>query len=170
MTPEFSRPYRLDALPKTAAIEADAAERSALAQRFGLVAIDSLAADLAIERSNDAVTVAGTLRAAVTQTCVATGAPLAARLDEPFRITFAPQPEAAPDAELELGETEMDLVFHDGQSIDLGEAVAETLALALDPYPRAPEAEARLRDAGVKAEGEAGPFGALAGLRDLLKK
>ena len=61
-------------------------------------------------------------------------------------------------------------VFYDGAAIDVGEAVAETLSLSLDPYPRAPGAEEALEAAGVKSEEEAGPFAALAGLRDKLKK
>jgi hypothetical protein len=58
----------------------------------------------------------------------------------------------------------------EGGSIDLGEAVAETMALALDPYPRAPGAEAALRAAGVLTEDEARPAGKLAGLKDLLDR
>ncbi len=60
------------------------------------------------------------------------------------------------------------MVFYDRAEIDVGEAVAETLALNLDPWPRAPDAEAALRAAGVKREGEEerGPFAALAGLKD----
>ena len=65
---------------------------------------------------------------------------------------------------------ELDVVFYDGAAIDLGEAVAETLVLSLDPYPRAPGAGETLKAAGVKSEEEAGPFGALVGLRDKLKK
>ena len=54
---------------------------------------------------------------------------------------------------------------------DLG-AVAETLALSLDPFPRAPDADAVLRAAGVLSEDEAvtGPFAALKGLKDKLSK
>jgi hypothetical protein len=59
----------------------------------------------------------------------------------------------------------LDIVFHDGAAIDIGEAIAQTLALALDPYPRAPDAEAALKEAGVKSEAEAGPFAALAALK-----
>ena len=49
-------------------------------------------------------------------------------------------------------------------AIDLGEVAAETMALALAPFPRGPGADAALKQAGVLSEGEAGPFGALAGL------
>jgi hypothetical protein len=59
----------------------------------------------------------------------------------------------------------MDVQFHDGTAIDVGEAVAQSLALALDPYPRAPDAEAALKEAGVTSEAETGPFAALAALK-----
>jgi len=61
-------------------------------------------------------------------------------------------------------------MFHDGQLIDLGEAVAQSLGLALDPYPRSPNADALLKAAGVKREDEAGPFGVLASLKEKLEK
>ena len=60
------------------------------------------------------------------------------------------------------------MVPYDGGAIDLGETAAETMALALDPFPRGPGAEAALKAAGVISEEEAGPFGALAGLKDKL--
>ncbi len=69
-----------------------------------------------------------------------------------------------------LGESELDVIFYEGGTIDIGEAVAETLFLALDPYPRAPQAEEALRAAGVISEEEVRPGGALAGLKDLLGK
>jgi len=59
-------------------------------------------------------------------------------------------------------------VFHDGAAIDLGGAIADTLALALDPYPRSAAAETALREAGVLSEEEAGPFAALAQLKKAL--
>ena len=72
---------------------------------------------------------------------------------------------AQPDEEIELGEDEMDVVFHDGAMIDLGAALTDTLALALDPYPRSPNAEAALKAAGVLSEEQAGPFAALTKLK-----
>ncbi len=170
MTPEFSRTFRVDELgnePRRVSIEADAAERAALAVRFGLVAVDRLEADAELVLSGETMTAIGRLRAAVVQSCVATDVPVAATVDEPFRIIFRPPPAGA-DEEIELGEEDMDVVFYEGAAVDLGEAAAETLALSLDPYPRAPDADDALRAAGVKGEGEAGPFGALAGLKDKL--
>jgi hypothetical protein len=96
--------------------------------------------------------------------------PVEAEVEEDFRIEFRPQiAEGSPEEEIELSEAECDVVFYSGAFVDLGEAVAETLSLSLDPYPRSPEAESVLREAGVKDEAEAGPFGALAALRDKLK-
>jgi uncharacterized metal-binding protein YceD (DUF177 family) len=171
--PEFSRTVPVEALddtPRRLEVQAEEVERINLARRFGLIAIDRLAAELALTRSGTEVAARGTLSAAVTQACVATGAPVEAALEASFEILFRPQPRIARgDEEVELSESELDVVFYDGAAVDVGEAVAETLSLNLEPYPRAPEAGEALKAAGVKSEEEAGPFGALASLRDKLK-
>lgn len=170
--PEFSRPVRIDTIgsaPRQMSIGADENERAALAKRFGIIEIGRLSADAALIRSGDHVTASGTLIAEVAQSCVATNVPVPETVEEEFLIEFRPQPtRTSEEDEIELSEREMDVVFYDGGSVDLGEAVAETLSLSLEPYPRASDAEALLREAGVKSEGEAGPFGTLAGLRDKL--
>ena len=86
-------------------------------------------------------------------------------VDEPFDILFLPEPSVAPDSEIELSDQDCDVVFHDGAAIDLGAALADTLALSLDPYPRSPDADEALREAGVLSEEQAGPFAALAALK-----
>jgi uncharacterized metal-binding protein YceD (DUF177 family) len=172
--PEFSRPVRVDTLgsePRGQRIEADEGERAALAKRFDLPGIARLAAEALLARDGLDVTVEGRIEAEVTQSCVATGIPVGARIEAPFRLVFRPPPEEGrPDEEMELTRSELDVVFYEGDAVDLGEAAAETLALALDPYPRTPNAEEALKAAGVKTEAEAGPFGALVGLKDKLKK
>jgi len=173
-TPEFSRTVRADTLgaePRTMEIEADETERAALARRFDLVAVGRLSARADLVGRGAEVVANGRIDAAVTQSCVASGEPVDVEIDEPFALMFRPAPEPGrPDEEVELSEGELDVVFYEGAAIDLGEAVAETLALALDPYPRAPGAAEALKAAGVKSEEEAGPFGALAALRDKMKK
>jgi hypothetical protein len=78
-----------------------------------------------------------------------------------------PEPQASrSDEEIELGHEDCDVVFYDGASIDLGGAIADTLALSLDPYPRSAGADAALKEAGVMREAEASPFAALAKLRN----
>ncbi len=178
MTPEFSRAWRVDILgaePRAVRIEAEEAERAALAGRFGLVAIHRLEAEAMLSREGENMLAVGNLRATVIQSCVATGEPFEEQVEAPFRIEFRPAPAGVgPDEEVELGEGDLDTVFYNGAAIDLGEAVAETLSLSLDPYPRAPGAEEALREAGVKDEEEAAressPFAALQGLKDKLGK
>jgi uncharacterized metal-binding protein YceD (DUF177 family) len=171
---EFSRPVRIDTIgeaPRALSVAAEEVERINLSRRFGLVGIDRLAADLTLSRRGKDVAMDGTMSAKIIQACVATGAPLDAEIEMPFALVFRPQPETAgQEDEIELGANELDVIFYDSAAIDVGEAVAETLLLNLDPYPRAPGAEEALRQAGVKSEEEAGPFGALAGLRDKLKE
>jgi uncharacterized metal-binding protein YceD (DUF177 family) len=171
VTPEFSRPERLDQIggdPRIVRIEADAAERAALARRFGWPRVDRLAAEFQVRREADGVRATGRVEGAVTQACSISNAPLVATIDEAVDLRFAAEPVAG--EEVELSADVLDILPIEGGAIDLGEAAAETLALALDPFPRAPDAEEVLRDAGVRSEGEDGPFGALAGLRDKLKR
>ena len=173
---EFSRPFRIDALgnaPRQVSIGADEAERAALAERFGLEAIHSLAAEAALTRSGDAVRASGRVTAAVVQSCVATGEPVEEQVAEDFDIEFRPHPAVeSPDEEIELSGSELDVVFYDAAAVDLGDAVAETVSLALNPFPRSPAAEDALRAAGVKSEeeakAEASPFAGLAALKDKL--
>lgn len=155
---EFSRLFRLDALssePRSVEIEAGPAEREALAARFGLVAVDALAAEAHLSRRGETVEAAGLLKASVIQSCIATAEPVEASVEEAFRVEFRPPPDTRTEEEVELDAEELDVVFYDGGAIDLGEAVAQTLALALDPYPRSPAADSALREAGVKSEKEA---------------
>lgn len=169
MTPELARPIRFDTLgeaPRDIAITADEAERAALARRFGLIALDRLTAEVRLHREGRAVFAEGRLAAAVIQPCVATGEPVPAEIDEPFRLRFLPEDLIGGGEEIELSEEDCDTIPFDRGLVDIGEAVAETLALALDPFPRAPGADAALKAAGVLQEGEAGPFAALKALKD----
>ena len=152
-------------------IIADDAERSDVAARLGLLSLDRFEAHAALSRDGDRLRATGRLKAAVLQACVATGEPVPAHIDEPFELLFVPEPAAGKaDDEIELGEGDLDTVFHDGSAVDLGGAVADTLALALDPYPRSAGADAALKEAGVMTEEEAGPFAALAALKEKLGK
>lgn len=172
MTPEFSRPERVDTIgeePRTVHIEADEAERRRLAGRFALIAIERLTAEFTLRRDAMGILAEGRVAAAVTQACSVTGDPIDATIDEPVSLRFVEPSEHA--EETELADDSLDTIEIEGGAIDLGEASAETMALALDPYPRSPAAEAALREAGVKSEDEVenAAFGGLAGLRDRLK-
>jgi len=143
---------------------ADAAECAAIRERLGLTSLDRLDAHAMLTRDGDRIAASGRLKAALEQRCVATGEPLAVHADEAFEFHFVPAPGRG-DEEVELDTGDLDLLFHDGQAIDLGAAIADSLALALDPYPRSANAGAALKQAGVISEEEAGPFAALAALK-----
>ena len=164
----FDEMVRLDQVRSGERVElaANARQRDAIAKRLGLPAIDRFEAHAVLERTGDAVRAVGRIRAALTQECVVTGEPLASRVDAPFDILFTPEPKTSdPESEVELGAEDCDTVFFDGASFGLGEAIADTLALAVDPYPRSAGAEAAIKDAGIMTEAEAGPFAALAALK-----
>ena len=166
MIEDFAHRLTLDRIRDGERIDlvADDAERQAIAERLDLPSLDRLEAHASLARDGEVIRVAGRIAAALEQRCVVTGEPVAAHVDEPFDIAFIPEPQAG-DEEIELKPEDCDTVFHDGAAIDLGSAIADTLALALDPYPRSAAAEAALREAGVLSEEEAGPFAALAQLK-----
>jgi hypothetical protein len=158
--PEFPRPLALALVGETGREEhlvATTAECAALAARFGILGIGRLTATLRLRPEADgAVLAEGRLSAEVTQACGVTLEPVVQQVDEPLAFRFLPagaEPDEEPDAIDEL-ETRHGVA-------ELGEAVAEALALALDPYPRAPDAELppEAQDAGDN------PFGALASLQ-----
>lgn len=168
MRDDFAHRLRLDTIAAGQRLDltADDAERTAVAERLRLASLERLEAHAVLERDGREVRARGRVKAALEQSCIATGEPVAEHVDEPFDIKFVPAPvEGAPDDEIELGAEDCDIVFYDGQAIDLGEAIADTLALAMEPYPRSANAEDALKEAGVMSEEQAGPFAALAKLK-----
>lgn len=150
-------------------IAADEEERRAVADRLDLLRLDRFEAHAVLSRDGQKVRANGRLKASLDQSCVATGEPVPAHIDEPFELFFVPEPKGrGAEDEVELGEGDLDTIFHDGSAIDLGGAIADTLALSLDPYPRSAGADAALKEAGVLTEEEASPFAALAALKSKL--
>jgi len=168
MSDRFAHHLRLDQIRDGERLDliADGAERSAVCRRLRLNSLERFEAHVALVRTGDVIRAQGRLVAALDQSCVVTGEPVAAHVDEPFTMLFTPEPASGgPDEEIELGESDCDIVFHDGAAIDLGTALADTLALSLDPYPRSAGADAALREAGVMTEEQASPFAVLAKLK-----
>lgn len=171
--PEFSRIERIDTIgagARSIAITATESECTALAVRFGLLAVDRLEASFALQRDAAGITARGHVQATVIQACSVTDDPLPVTVSEEVALRFVTEQEAAAEEEVELDTDALDTMSYDGNGVDLGEAAAETMALALDPFPRGPNAAAALRAAGVISEEEAKPAGALAGLKSLLGK
>lgn len=135
--PEFSRKAPMARPPEEMRVEANEVECAALARRFGLPAIRSLSCRFRLRpASRGAVAAEGELEARVVQVCVASGEEFDARVRERFAVRFVPEGREAPDPDLD----DDDEIACAGDTMDLGEAAAEQLALALDPYPRAPGA------------------------------
>ncbi len=106
------------------------------------------------------------MRASLAQPCVATAEPVPEVIDSDFTLRFVVEEGSAVEGEdLELDAEDVDTIGYDGQQIDMGEAVAETMALAMTPYPRSPQADTALKEAGVLSEEQAGPFAALLALK-----
>jgi uncharacterized metal-binding protein YceD (DUF177 family) len=168
MSDRFAHQLRLDQIRDGERLDlaADETERQGIAQRLGIEKLSCLEAHAVLSRKSEVVHAEGRLAASLEQSCVVTGEPVAAHVDEAFRLIFMPEPQAdRSDEELELGAPDCDVVFYDGAVIDLGGAIADSLALSLDPYPRSAGAEAALKEAGVVSEAEASPFAALAKLK-----
>ena len=147
MTPEFSRLVRVQdigTLARREAIVATAAERAALAVRFGLIDLDRLEATLEVVEGAGGITVTGSIAAVGTQPCAVSAEPVPFTIAEPIALLFGTVSDAD---EIELSTPDLDTLRLDGDTIDLGEAVAQSLGLALDPYPRAP---AELRAAAAR--------------------
>ena len=170
--PEFSHIVRLSAIgskPLTGKLVASEDERRALSLRFDIPTISSITATYKLVSGERGVAFTGSLTSDLHQSCAITGEPTPVHVDEEFDILFIPKADPdILDQEIELSEDECDLVEYENGQIDLGEAIAQTLYLSLDPYLRGPDADAIARKKGLKSEEEAGPFGALAALKDKL--
>ena len=135
---------KLSPRPQDYPLVASDTVRAALAARFGLEAIDRLEGQLAVVRDGAGARATGRLVADVMQSCVVSGEPVPAHVDEPLELRFELL-DAARD-EIELEADALDVMPVEGDAIDLGEALAQALAVALDPYPRAaPEVLAKVR-------------------------
>jgi len=172
-TEEFSRPMQVGQLRRgetEATFEASAEECAALAKRMGIAACRSLSARLTFRVSGDGRRVTGTgrLTARVVQTCVVTLAPVEQAIDVPVSLLFLDESLLAEDRDVEDVAAGDDDPIADpirGGRFDPGAVLAEHLALALDPYPRA---EGARLDAPAAAPDEevSGPFAALSALKD----
>lgn len=164
---ELSRLIDLRQVPAgPVAITAEASECAALARRFALVRIDRLEASVTLEPVGSKIEARGRLSAKVVQSCAVSGEDLPVTIDEPVFIRFVPAGTPhSPDEEIELGAADCDEIEMDGTQFDLGEAIAQSLALAIDPFAVGPGAQLARQAAGLLDPDESGPFAALKALR-----
>ena len=167
--PEFSRPIdvaRIGNAETVQEISATPAERSALARRFGLLGLARLEARVRLRRAHAGTQLhlAGHLSADVTQACVVSLEPVENHLEEDFTLVYGTLPEDA-DVSVDVDDESAVEPWPEG-ALDIGEAVAQELALALDPYPHAPGAAPESGPAPEStAAGRPNPFSVLENLR-----
>ena len=150
-------------LPPTGALigrlDTNETERAELALRFGYLSVDALCADLRIKRAaKGAWDVRGKLHADITQACIVTSDPVSESVDfeieERYVLASVPEDEIVVD----LGDAEP-LV---NGCIDLGEMVAQMLALSATAWPRSEGAPDNFR---AGEDGKTHPFAGLSSLK-----
>ena len=163
---------RLDSMPvagRDVVVSPTAEERATIAAQLGLSAVDALDVKLHAVKFRGGLRVTGRLTAAVTQPSVVTLEPLTQEIAEPIDRIFLPGGEKAyagpANAEIFVDLEGDDVPDHfEGNEADLSDLIVETLALAVDLYPREPDAS--LEDAGYKPDlDETSPFAALKALK-----
>ena len=150
--------------------EAGPATRAAMAEVAGLREILSARAWLDVTpRGGGRVQVAGRVQAKVGQTCVVSLEPIENDIDEAIDLIFAP-PEQIPELASLVDEAiESEVEIPDPPEpiengvIDLGRVATDALFLAVDPYPRKPDAV--FEPPVVPEDPEDHPFAALKALQ-----
>jgi uncharacterized metal-binding protein YceD (DUF177 family) len=155
-------------------LDADEAQRNAMAEAAGLRGVLSAHATLDVTAGKDGrFYVTGRVRARIAQTCVVTLDPIENDIDEPIDLIFAP-PEQIPQLADLVDETEADNNEADPPEpiingiIDLGRLATDALFLGIDPYPRKPDAV--FAPEVTPPDPEDHPFAALKALKAKPKK
>jgi uncharacterized metal-binding protein YceD (DUF177 family) len=135
-------------------------ECAALARRFLLVAVKRLSARVTLIPDGKIIDATGRLTAKIVQSCAVSGEDLPVNIDEQLTLRFVPA-RPATSADVELTAEELDELEYSGSAFDLGEAVAQSMALAIDPFAVGPKAEEARRAAGLLGENASNPFARL---------
>jgi uncharacterized metal-binding protein YceD (DUF177 family) len=174
VAPVLDASIRMENLPavgREIVVSATDEQKAAIAEQLKITAVEKLDAKLEAKRFRGGIQVLGRLEAVIEQPCVVSFEPVKQVIDEPIDRVFLPSHDkahAAPaGAEIFVdvaGDDEPDRF--DGPEVDLSDLIIETLALAVDPYPRAPGAsiDAVLKD-DDDDDGEVSPFSRLKALK-----
>jgi uncharacterized metal-binding protein YceD (DUF177 family) len=170
MPGELSWDHRIEDIPATGlSVErlADAEERERLRLALDLVGMPALRARYHITPiSYGRYELAGELAAVVDQTCVATLEPVRSEVAETYTATYWP-PEAMPGpikGQVALDAEPDPEAIVDG-SIDVGRIVFESLAAAINPFPRLPGAVFEGPLSTPEGQKPESPFAVLANLK-----
>ena len=179
-TTPFRRPIPVARLSRRGetpfGIEADADERAALARFLGVARVDRLSLEgTVVPAGDEGWEVRGRLVAELEQTCVVSLGPVAAEYDAEVDRLYLPADRIAPVQEATVVPDEADEPDPYTNAIDPAQLAVESLALMLDPYPRAQGAaleRATFAEPGVKPleDDDVRPFAGLAALRRQLEE
>jgi uncharacterized metal-binding protein YceD (DUF177 family) len=170
--PIFDAVVRIDKLPssgRSIAVDADNSEREAIARAMDIVSVQRFVAELSVVPFRGGLRAQGRLVADVTQASVVSFEPVNEHIEEEIDRVFLPAQRQgqspAPGAEIFVDLEDDDFPDHiDGPEVDLSALLMESLALALDPYPRRPGETLEALD-GVKHDEKENPFAQLAKLK-----
>lgn len=147
-------------------LEPDETERRRLAGRFGLSAIETMRAEVKLAVEGTKVEAKGRLTAHIQQVCAISGEDFPVAINEAVALRFVhPSVSHQPDEELEISADDCDEIEYEGMTFDLGEAIAQSLALAIDPFAEGPAADKARAEHGLAGEPSSGAFAALAALQ-----
>ncbi len=146
-------------------LEPDEAERRRLAGRFAITAIEAMKAVVQLAFDGTTVDATGRLTASIVQACAISGEDFPVEVDEPIELRFVHPTTFQPNEEIEITADVCDEIEFDGTTFDLGEAVAQTLALAIDPFAEGPDADKARAEHNLGGEVATGPFAALSALK-----
>lgn len=165
--PEFSRIIDIRQVNDDPIVLApNEAERKRLAARFQISAVEAMQATISLKREGDAVEAKGHLDASIVQACAVSGEDFPVTISEAIALRFIPPGQGhAPDEEIEITADDCDEIEYEGTSFDLGEAVAQSLALAIDPFAEGPDADKARAEHNLGGDVATGPFAALAALK-----
>ncbi|MBZ9705468.1 DUF177 domain-containing protein [Mesorhizobium sp. B3-2-1] len=158
----FANVARLPQKGLPVVIEADAAQRAALAEAHGLLSVEAYRAELLVASwKRNGVKVSGRVEADITQACIVTLDPVQAHIDEPVEALLLPEDSKLGRQGFEGGgEILLDADGPDspetfsGDIIDVGALAEQFFGLAIDPYPRKPGASLGAGDDTGSAENE----------------
>lgn len=170
MTNEFSHILTVAEIGqgRDVALTANAEQCAAIAQRLDLIEVKHLSMEAKLSSVAGGVKAKGVVKADVVQACAATDLPVKARINEEFELRFlreADHNQASEEEEIELSGDDCEVLPLEQERIDIGDTAVQSLSLALDPFPRHPDADRILAEKGILTEEQAGPFAALAALK-----
>lgn len=140
-----------------------------LVERLGLLKLTNVRAAGKVWPMDDGVFVDFHLTAHVEQSCVVTLDPVGTDVDERVSLHYTPAtPEPAEPSVIDIDDENDPPEPMVDDRVDIGAAMAEHLALALDPWPRKPGAEI---PSGLGEENDAreNPFAVLSQLKTEMK-